>query len=114
MKKLRDPIRYEPMTDEFVGLLMMGLTSLQRLILRFPEVDASRGAGVIEEDRTKCLWTHDSYRIELTIDEGALMATISSDPDPLGDPGNRSHHARRTSVDGIPRHVRKARAVIEV
>lgn len=78
-------IAFEQITPDIVAEFRKGLTRLQALVLRVDDIDIAKGAGRIDA-RTKCLWTYDGFRLTITVSDGALCCSLSSEYDPLSDP----------------------------
>lgn len=74
-------IKYEPLLPEHLAMLSRTLRPIERTVLRIGDVDLSKGAGVLSDNR-KCIWTTDGHRITFVmLHGGGLMGSISNKPD---------------------------------
>jgi hypothetical protein len=59
---LKPVARYEPLTQETVTMIAGAIGPAAAMVCDLGNADIRRGTGVID-NKTKCIWTKDGYRI---------------------------------------------------
>ena len=71
----------EPITADQMKWLHRLLPNMTLTLIDLDKVDMSLGRGVGEGTR-RCLWTTDGKRIEISMEQGTLIASQTKKPDP--------------------------------
>lgn len=81
-------MKLEAVTQDQVDSLARVLGNLGTLVAGLADADLSRGRGVLEGN-DRCLWTTDGRRITVSAGGGAVIASVSHEPDPEAPPAGQ-------------------------
>ena len=88
MDKMDEIVEFEPLDQKTLAMIQRHFSPIERGVLGLVDVDASKGAGKLGNDR-RCIWTQDGHRITIGMGSGVLVASVSKEVDPLHDLMNR-------------------------
>jgi hypothetical protein len=71
----------EPIDRQTLSMIAGFLGPMQAAMLGLGMVDLAAGTGIID-GQTKCLWRTDGRRIEINMERGGVVASVSRGPDP--------------------------------